>query len=175
MDLELDTRKRIYELVRSSPGIHLRELERRSSIVIGSLQYHLHYLEKKGFIYSFTDEEYVRYFARDRKLEGEDRKILSLLRRKGCRHILFNLLHDPGMNNKDLAEAISLSPSTTSWHLNKLLKDGIIEKTKAGRSSSFSIKDPELVAELIIYYKESFLDSLLDNFTEIWDIRRQDE
>ncbi|WP_445475474.1 winged helix-turn-helix transcriptional regulator [Methanococcoides methylutens] len=36
------------------------------------------------------------------------------MRRKGCLHILINLLRDPGMNNKDLAEAISLSPSTTS-------------------------------------------------------------
>lgn len=174
MDLELDTRKRIYEMVRDSPGIHLRELERRLDIVMGSLQYHLQDLEKKRLIQSFADDEYVRYFVRDRKLGETDRKILSLLRRKGCRHILINLLQDPGMNNKDLANAIGLSPSTTSWHLNKLLKEGIIERIKTGRSSIFSIKEPGIVAELIIYYKKSFLDSLLDNFTEMWDLRKQD-
>ncbi|WP_440951873.1 winged helix-turn-helix transcriptional regulator [Methanococcoides sp. FTZ1] len=175
MDLELDTRKRIYELIRRSPGIHLRELERRLDMVMGSLQYHLHYLEKNDFIRSSVDGEYVRYFVKDRKLGEKDRKILSVLRRKGCLHILINLLQKSGMNNKDLAGAIGLSPSTTSWHLNKLLNEGIIERTNAGRSSNFNIRDPEIVAGLIIYYKESFLDGLLDNFTEMWDLRKQEK
>lgn len=130
MEFELETRRRIYELIRDSPGVHLRELERRLNMVIGSLQYHLQYLEKKNLILSFKDEEYVRYFVKDKILEESERKILSLLRRSGCRHILINLLQSPGMNNKELSTAVGLSPSTTSWHLNKLLKAGIIEKIR---------------------------------------------
>ncbi|MCM1987567.1 winged helix-turn-helix transcriptional regulator [Methanococcoides seepicolus] len=172
MELELKVRRRIYDLIRTFPGIHLRELERRPDIVIGSLQYHLHYLEKKRLIYSFKDEEFVRYFTRDRILEENEKNILALLRRTGCRHILINLLQNEGMNNGELSNAIGLAPSTTSWHLNKLLRGQVITKIKNGRESHFVLNEPERVAELLICYKESFLDSLLDNFAEMWDLKK---
>lgn len=169
MEFELETRKRIYELIRDSPGVHLRELERRLDLVMGSLQYHLQYLEKNNLISQFKDEEYVRYFVKERELSRSEREIFYFLRRKGCRHILMNLLREPGMSNKELAAAVDLSPSTVSWNLNKLVKAGIIEKDRAGRTSNFTIVDPDLVARLLIYYKESFLDTILDNFIEMWE------
>jgi hypothetical protein len=33
--------------------------------------------------------------------------------------------------------------------------------------------DPELVAELLILYKESFLDSLLDGFIDMWELDKK--
>ncbi len=92
MELELETRKELYELIRDSPGIHLRELERRLDLVVGSLQYHLHYLEKNNLISRFKDEEYVRYFVSKKIPEKHEREIIYFLRRKGSRHILINLL-----------------------------------------------------------------------------------
>lgn len=76
------------------------------------------------------------------------------------------------MNNGELSNAIGLAPSTTSWHLNKLLKGQVIAKNKNGRESHFVLNEPELVAELLICYKESFLDTLLDNFAEMWDLKK---
>ena len=169
MEFELESRRRIYELIRDSPGVHLRELERRLDLVVGSLQYHLQFLEKNNLISQFKDEEYVRYFVKERALSRNEREILYFLRRKGCRHILMNLLRDTDMNNKELSAAVGLSPSTVSWNLSKLVKAGMIEKDRAGRTSNFTIVDPDLVAELLIYYKESFLDSILDNFIEMWE------
>lgn len=170
MEFELETRKRIYELIRDSPGVHLRELTRRLGIVIGSLQYNLHYMEKKNMIYSIKDEDYVRYFVKDRKFGENERNILSFLRRTACRHILIHLLQNGTMNNKELSDAVALSPSTVSWHLNKLAGSEVIKKEKEGRISNFTIVDPELVAELLILYKESFLDSLLDSFIDMWEL-----
>jgi predicted transcriptional regulator len=138
-------------------------------LTIGNLQYHLHYLEKHNLIFQLKDGEYVRYFLKERKTDEHGRNIPCVLRKSGCRHILINLLQNPGMNNKELSEAIGLSPSTISWHLNKLLDAGILKKEKEGRMSNFTVKYPELVAELLISYKESFLDSILDNFIEMWE------
>lgn len=173
MEFELETRKRIYELIRDSPGVHLRELTRRLDIVIGSLQYNLHYMEKKNMIYSIKDEDYVRYFVKDRKFGEDEQNILSFLRRTACRHILINLLQNGTMNNKELSDAVALSPSTVSWHLNKLAGSGVITKEKVGRISNFTVTDPELVAELLILYKESFLDSLLDSFIDMWELDKR--
>ena len=169
MEFELETRKRVYDQIRKSPGIHFRELERRLELVVGSLQYHIHYLEKKNLIRAQTDGDYVRYFARDMSLNEIDRKILSLLRRSGCRHILIQLLNNPDLNNKQLSQALGLSASTISWNLNILIEAGIIERKKIGRTSNFIIVDPSAVCKLLICYKESFLDALVDGFIEMWE------
>lgn len=169
MEFELETRKRVYDQIRRSPGIHFRELERRLELVVGNLQYHIHYLEKKNLIRAQTDGDYVRYFARDMSLNEIDRKILSLLRRSGCRHILIQLLNNPDLNNKQLSQALSLSASTISWNLNILIEAGIIERKKIGRTSNFTIVDPSAICKLLICYKESFLDALVDGFIEMWE------
>jgi predicted transcriptional regulator len=171
MELELESRRRIYDQIKRSPGIHFRELERRLQMVVGNLQYHLQYMEKKNLIRASNDEDYVRYFVKDKSLSENERKILSLLRRSGCRHILIQLLNNPKLNNKELSQAVCLSPSTISWNLNKLIETGIIERKKTGRISSFTIVDPAAVAELLICYKESFLDSLVDGFIEMWEFK----
>lgn len=171
MEFELETRRRIYEQIKKSPGIHFRELERRLQMVVGNLQYHLQYLEKKNLIRVLNDGDYVRYFVKDRSLSEDERKIMSFLRRSGCRHILLQLLNNPDMNNKELSQAVGLSPSTISWNLNKLLEAGIIEREKTGRISKFTIIDPPAIAELLICYKESFLDTLVDGFIEMWEFK----
>ena len=171
MEFELETRKKIYDQIKKSPGIHFRELQRRLDLVVGDLQYHLHYLEKRNLIKASTDGDYVRYFTRDRSLTENERKILYFLRRSSCRHILIQLLNNPNLNNKELSQAVGLSPSTISWNLNKLIEAGIIEKTRTGRISTFTIVDPSAVYELIICYKESFLDILVDGFIEMWEFK----
>ncbi|MDA0524263.1 winged helix-turn-helix domain-containing protein [Methanococcoides alaskense] len=82
------------------------------------------------------------------------------------------LLQNEGMNNGELSNAIGLAPSTTSWHLNKLLRGQVITKIKNGRESHFILNEPERVAELLICYKESFRDNLRDNFAEMWDLKK---
>lgn len=140
-------------------------------MVVGNLQYHIQYLEKKNLIKASNDEDYVRYFVKDRSLSETERKIMSFLRRSGCRHILLQLLNNPDMNNKELSQAVGLSPSTVSWNLNKLVEAGIIEREKTGRISKFIIIDPPAIAELLICYKESFLDTLVDGFIEMWEFK----
>ncbi len=170
MNDEPEKRKNIYEMIRGSPGIHLRELERRLDISLGNLQYHLNYLEKKNLISRTRDEEYIRFFIINKLESKEDIPILSLLRRQGCRHILINLLQCPFMTNKELAEMLELAPSTISWHLRKIDKAGVLTKEKKGREVRFSVKDPEKVATLMISYRAGFLDSLIDNFSQMWDL-----
>lgn len=170
MALEIDTRKRIFETIRRSPGIHMRELERHLGLGLGNLQYHLHYLEKRDLIIQMKDEQFVRYFVKNKEMDDDDRKVMSFLRKGACRHILMCLMEEPGMNNKDISSTVVLSPSTVSWHLNKLVATGIVKKTVNGRESNFEVVDTENIAGLMIAYKSSFFDKLLDNFIEMWEL-----
>jgi DNA-binding transcriptional ArsR family regulator len=167
MEFELTTRKRIYDQIKKSPGIHFRELERRLQLVVGSLQYHLHYLENNNLIIASKDGEYIRYFVKDKSLNETERKIISFLRRSVCRHILLLLLSNTEINNKEISQTLGLSHTTITWHTNKLVESKIIERKKEGRISKFTIIDPSIVTQLFINYKESFLDAMVNSFIKM--------
>jgi predicted transcriptional regulator len=171
MEFELETRRSIYEQIKKSPGIHYRELERRLQMVPGNIQYHLHHMEKNNLILASNDEDYVRYFVKDKILNEAERKIISFLRRFSCRHIILQLLNNPEMNNKELSQAVCLTAPTVSWNLKKLLEAGIIERKKQGRISKFTVVDPPKVTELLVCYKESFLDTMIDYFLDMWELK----
>jgi predicted transcriptional regulator len=53
--LENENRHRIYRLIETNQGIHLRELQRVTNLPLTTLDYHLTYMAKKGLIYSETE------------------------------------------------------------------------------------------------------------------------
>jgi len=62
-----------------------------------------------------------------------------------------------------------LSPSTTSWHLEKLAESGIVEKTRRGRKIFYRIVDKQTIADILVNYRRSFLDEVVNNFVEVWE------
>jgi predicted transcriptional regulator len=165
----LETRKRIYDEIDKSPGLHFRELQRRTLLAVGALQYHLDYLMKQHLIRADKDGKFVRYYTIRGKQVGEDKELLSLLRQPSIRKIILFIMQSKDANNTSISEAIQLSPSTTSSYLTKLTEKGVIEKRQAGRKSYFTVKEPERIAAILKEHKTSFLDDLVDNFVTVWD------
>ncbi|RLF50977.1 MAG: transcriptional regulator, partial [Thermoplasmata archaeon] len=56
--LALETRKKIYELIASSPGLHKREIARELKMSLSTIDYHLHYMEKKSIVVAKFDGKY---------------------------------------------------------------------------------------------------------------------
>ena len=166
--LELELRQKIYLLLAKSPGLHFREIQRRTKTATGQLTYHLNYLQKANLIKTLGDGEYLRYYA-DIQISDKERKVLELMRQKSIRHILLYLLEYKRCNHEQLVKSSNLSPSTISWHINKLVDRKIVKKEIAGRNSLYSINDFELVMKTLVKYRESFLDKLVDRFIEMWE------
>ncbi len=167
--LELENRRKIYELVRKYSGSHFRELERKSKIPIGILKYHLDFLNKHGLIKQEKDGNNIRYFLANIKFENM--KLLSLLRQKSIRRIILFILTNKKPYHQDIVKFVGLSPSTVSWHIKKLIKSNVITEIKEGRKITYSLLiDEEEVIKLLVYYKESFFDSLVNKAAEMWDI-----
>ena len=61
--LELETRRRIYNFILKNPGLHLREISRRSNIPKTTLIYHLNFLEKQGLIKTEANSRFTRYYT----------------------------------------------------------------------------------------------------------------
>ncbi|MFH1224337.1 MAG: winged helix-turn-helix transcriptional regulator [Candidatus Diapherotrites archaeon] len=167
--LALDVRRKIYETIDKSPALHFREIQRRTGVGVGALQYHLEFLRKSQLLRAEKDGKFVRYFSVRGKQLGEQGKEMSLLRQDSIRKIVLHLLTHKRSNNLSISKAVGLSPPTTSWHLNKLIEAKIVEKRRRGRKSFFYLTDKGKTAELIVEHRKSFLDEMVDNFAEVWE------
>jgi predicted transcriptional regulator len=165
--LELETRKKIFQLILKSPGLHFRELQRRSGLVTGELQYHLDYLKKRSLVTEDKDRDYSRFFVID-KLDEKEKKILSFLRQSTIRKIIFFVMENPKCNHKTITGKVGISPSTASWHLKRLVEAELLKDSHKGRESYFVVSNPELIAKLLIRYRRSFLDTIVDTFIASW-------
>jgi len=161
--LELGNRKRIFEVVRQNPGVHFRELQRLTSMPIGVLSYHLDYLADRGLLAVDRQESFTRYFPGG-QLGRDKQQMLAALRQEIPRGIILFLLMNPGATHGEVLRSFTISGGTLSYHIKKLVSRGLIRVDKAGRESRMTVIDPDKVSDLLIVYRRSFLDRLVDEF-----------
>ncbi len=166
--LGLETRRKIYALVEAHAGSHFREIQRKSGLSHGSAAYHLSFLRKRGLIREEKDGNNLRYFTTENAIEDE--KLLMLLRQQSVRAILLHVFSHEGCTHRQISLAVHLSPSTTTWHLKKLLKSGIIKSRKKSKFKTYFLNvSQKHIMKLLITYKESFVDNLVDGLVALWD------
>jgi len=161
--LDLENRKRIYECIRQSPGLHFREIQRRTDLPIGVLEYHLNYLVQKGLLTLEKQENFSRYYPGG-QLGADKQRILSALRQEIPRGIILYLLRSPGATHGELLSNFTISGGTLSYHVKKLTSKGVVSVEKVGRESRLTVIDPDKVADLLIIYRRTFFDRLVDEF-----------
>jgi predicted transcriptional regulator len=159
--LENEHRRAIYNFIQENPGLHMREIQRQLEIPLSTLEYHLDYLEKKDIISLEDDRRYCRYFA------GEhtefEKKLLSALRQRRLREIILLVLSEEMMCFKDLSREIRIADSTLSYYLGFLSDNEILFREKIGAESCYRIVSEDIVIRMLLCYKTSFVDKLVDN------------
>jgi len=164
---KLEIRKKLLDIIRNKPGIHFREILREAKIAMGELEYHLHVLEKMEIVSKITNTYYTRYYPAY-ELGVDDKKIMSLLRQKMLRDILLFIIQEEKPNHGEIKQEFRLVKSTASFYLDKLLKNGIIEKEKSGRQVFFRVKDPQRILRLILIYKKGFGEEIVKRVEGLW-------
>jgi predicted transcriptional regulator len=102
------------------------------------------------------------------KMGSKDKALMSILRQEIPRRILMHLIMHQGSTHKDLLTLFDISPSTLSFHIKKLIEMEMIRQDKQGRENKLYVTNEEDVAKALISYKKSFLDSVVDSFTNTW-------
>lgn len=160
--LELETRKDIvYNYILKYPGLHLSELSRKLNIPKSTMDYHLNHLKKQEVIVKKSGDGYIRYYIA-KKIGENDKKILNLLRQAVPQEIIMFLLLHPESSKIKISTYLKKHPTTISFHLNKLTSTDIIEIIPNGNEKRYRIKNSEYISDLLIKYKESFLDDTID-------------
>jgi predicted transcriptional regulator len=165
--LEMETRKEIFEHVQANPGVHFSQLKRDLNMETGLLQHHLRTLEEYDVLTSEDHQGKRRLFVA-RELDEEERAILSSLRYETTRHILLFLIEESEARNRAIAEDLGVAPATVSWHVSRLVEEGIVSKVRDGRTTRYTVTDEELTMGLLVRYQESFVDRAVDRVIDFW-------
>ena len=164
--LENENRRRVYAVVEANPGIHMRELQRVLDMPLTTLEYHLTYMARKKILFKESDSHYNRYYVRP--LDSEDKKILSALRQKRMRDIVFLVLTNKKVKYQFLADYLKLPHSTLSFYLKYLVDNMVLAKEKIGYENIYTVRNEDRVARVLIAYKASFLDKVVDKALNTW-------
>ncbi|WP_049935314.1 winged helix-turn-helix transcriptional regulator [Haloplanus natans] len=167
-DLELASRRAIYQRIADTPGVHFRALLDELEYAQGTLQYHLRWLADEGIVEVSDDGKYTRYYPAA-EFGKTDRAVMNALRREYSRRILAYLLADGPLSTTELSDRLDKAQSTVSWHLSKLAEADLVTKERDGRSVVYEVSDPDRVEYLYTVYRRSFTDTVVDRVLGLWD------
>ncbi|MFB6096526.1 MAG: winged helix-turn-helix transcriptional regulator [Haloferacaceae archaeon] len=167
-DLELASRRAIYQRIADTPGVHFRALLAELDYAQGTLQYHLRWLADAGLVEVSDDGKYTRYYPAA-EFDAADQAVMNALRRQYSRRILAHLLADGPLSTSDLSDRLEKAPSTVSWHLSNLAEADLVTKERDGRRVVYEVEDPDRVTYLYTVYRQSFTDRVVDRLLGLWD------
>lgn len=172
--LELETRREIHDLVRRVPGLHMREIQRQLDLSIALTEYHLNQLEEAGLLVSIQEEGYRRYYPTTgadggqlRALNSDERRMIGLFRQTIPLRVTLFLLTRDVATQSEIADGLGVSRSRLSFHLNKLLRQGVVRRLSRREGRGYSLVDRNRTLRLMIAYRPS--PDLLDECAELWD------
>lgn len=167
-DLELDSRRAIYQHVADNPGVNFRALLDALTYAQGTIQYQLRWLADEGLITVSDDGKYTRYYPAA-EFDEEDRAVMNALRREYSRRILAHILTDGPLSTTELSDRIDKAPSTVSWHLSNLAEADLVTKEREGRSVVYDVRDSKRIKYLYTVYQQSFTDRVVDRLLGLWE------
>jgi predicted transcriptional regulator len=173
--LELETRRTIYNLVLSQPGLHLREIQRRLGMHVNLVEYHLHHLIGSELVVSLHQGGYNRFFATQSpgdsgqvdRLTSHEKRVIGLMRQPMPLKIMVYLIAAGMAQHKAICDHLGCAPSTLTYHMKKLVKNEVVIQRSAGEGKGYHLADRRAVARLLMLYRPAPFDQV-DAFSELW-------
>jgi predicted transcriptional regulator len=161
-----DTKKAILDSIYKTPGIRYKELLRLTRLKNGVLSYHLTILEKLNTIrIDRHNNRVTRYYIVN--IPKEESDVIGCFRNKVTRKIAVFILQHNSCTFNEIVDHINKAPSTVSWHLKRLRDAGIISIIPGEKHQLYTVVDEEVIANILYKYKESFVDKVVNNYTEM--------
>ncbi len=157
----------ILRTITENPGLHFRELQRRTNAATGQLQYHLYQLEKDRTIIKRTDGNLVRYFSNNSGTEME-RALLYHMRTRDTARIISSLITGP----KKMSYFYSSRRSRRELikqKIQELENDNLLEEYQDDGELYVRLLDRDYMVKILKQYRESFIDSMAINLFSLLD------
>ena len=86
----------------------------------------------------------------------------GILRQDGPRAIVLHLLNSPGSTHGSMTDDLGIPASTLSTYLSLLLRKKVVRRERRERRSLYFLRDEEGVAKVLMVYRSSFFDPMVD-------------
>lgn len=130
--LENETRARIYDLVRDSPGMYYAQLAEETDVTVETVRYHCRILADEGLV------ERRKLRGRQRlypvTMGDDDPELAAAIADSAASDVLSAIERREPTTLSSVAEAIGCAPSTVSYHLDRLEEDGLVSRERDGGS-----------------------------------------
>ena len=161
MDESDDTVDKVLCFIQDNPGCHLRRIKREIDISMGTVQYHLHKLEKMGRVTSSRRGLYKYYFPAGLFRENE-KEILEVLTHETARKILMFIIEQKSPTQTDIVNSVRISARSISWHVGRLIALKMIREIKDGKYKRYQLQDD---AKDILTLLRSYYPSVWDKWS----------
>jgi len=163
-----ETRERIADHVRESPGVHFRGLVRALDLAPGQVQYHLRQLEASDRVEPTTVRGRTHYFPPD--VDPTRRRAVALLRRETARDAVAVLARRGPTPPAAVADDLDVARSTLEHHLEGLVAEDIVRKEYDSRGRvTLALADEERAARALAAVEPTLPERLVDRFTRLVD------
>ncbi len=165
---ELSLRDVILDVIRSNPGIHFREIQRRTGAAVGQIEYHLYQLERLEKIHSREDGKIRRYFTS----EGTgliQRRVIFFLRNPAGREIILLLLQKGKLPEGSLTKGRKPVRERKFQLLDDMVRENVLRSSVESGIRYYELTDPSSIKQTLNAFRESFLDMLTSNIISILD------
>lgn len=132
--LDHPVRNQIYETIKTNPGIHISEIARQTGAGWGTTIHHLRKLRASDMVCIRDVNHQKCYFVNGGTFSPAEMVALSELKNEKAMRLALHVRDHPGVAVTELAAAVGISPSLVSFHANKLVKAGLLEKRREGKA-----------------------------------------
>jgi predicted transcriptional regulator len=140
------TRGQIFGYIQANPGAHYNAIIQYLGLQNGVGAYHLKVLEREGYIKSFRDGIYKRFYPKSMRIP-EKRLHLSRIQRD----ILDKIQKHPGITQKQIAKLLEESKQVINYNVKVLENAGLIRMERIGRESACFAGNVMYVPEEDVY------------------------
>jgi predicted transcriptional regulator len=144
---ENDTRRRIFDHVRTRPGQSIAEIASTVGVSHSTASYHLERLTEFNLLASTQDGNKMRFFVNGGTFTEEERRVLAAHSNAETRRVLGTILAHPGSYRAELTGLLGVSSPTVNWHLARLLMSDLVTEDQRGRNR-YLFADPVRLGKL---------------------------
>ncbi len=162
--LDLEVRRKIFELIKSNPGIHLSKIASLLGMRVSHVEYHVAFLQKHEMIRHEKVSGLLRFYVSG-QIGSSDKRLLFVLRQKSLLEIVLFVLKNGPCQHKDILAEIDLSASTLSYHLKKLVKKGVLRLETRDDMSGYVVVERDALMRVLIRYRPF---DLFEGFSDVW-------
>ncbi len=136
--------------ISKKPGSTMSGISKGTGISRDTVKYHVYNLISIGRVNMERIGKYSMLFLKKYKRERKARKVLVHLNIATRRKMVNAIMESSGVTNVELAQRLNLDKSTIHWHIDKLIRDGIVVFEKEGIYKKYylTIDAEELLREL---------------------------